>query len=101
VKKIVQRVSFLAFLIVAPTTALALPFKPDPQSFQRYVNAVKWGDGSKVKFENLHDCYQTSDGTSYMCTKGYATITNPMGTRVCELAVVWPKHFSTQNCRYK
>jgi hypothetical protein len=113
VKKIVQRVSLLAFLIGAPTAVFAYPFKLESQSFQNYMNTRKWNDGSKVYFQNLNSCRQTEiygdvvAYNGYICDSGYVTISNPKGTRVCDITEILynfekgRSSFKTSGCRYK
>ena len=36
--------------------AWALPFGSSPQSFQQYVNSIKWRGGANLYFENLYSC---------------------------------------------
>jgi hypothetical protein len=98
-------------LIAAPTCVYAAPFNPNPTSFLQYMNSVRWKDGSKVYFQNLHDCVINPDIPVhwYFCNRGYATITNPMGTKVCSLTdISWRNilgtgvvNYTTGSCRYK
>ena len=39
--------------------ALALPFNPNPSSFQHYANSVGWGGGESVSFSQLYSCKPT------------------------------------------
>lgn len=77
------------------------------------MNSASWNDGSKIYFQNLNSCNFVAvaiDPTEYVCTDGYATITNPMGTKVCKLNFVSyagrNKTYAYQinnkvSCRYK
>jgi hypothetical protein len=66
------------------------------------MNTVRWRSGDKVYFQNLTSC--TDWGKMYSCA-GYATITSPMGTKVCEApSVRWGEgnyDYMTEKCRYK
>ena len=72
------------------------------------MNTVKWNDGSKVSFQNLNSCMDTGAKPDYwyVCKSGYATISNPMGTKICDLTIIqWNKlfgiNYTTGSCRYK
>jgi hypothetical protein len=105
VKEIIKQVLLATCVIGAPTCVYALPFQPNPQSFQNYINAMRWDDGSKIYFQNINNCIDSSNTDFYICSGGFATISNPMGTKICNLQKVafqerrvW---YSTGNCRYK
>lgn len=108
-KGIIKQVLLATCLIGAPTSVYALPFQPNPQSFQNYMNTIKWDDGSKITFQNLNNCRIVSiDGDGgYVCSSGFSTISNPMGTRVCSLDFVAydpatrRSNFNKTSCRYK
>ena len=110
-KGIIKQVLLATCVIGAPTCVFAYPFNPDPQSFQKYMNAVKWNDGSKVFFQNINRCSSLSYGNNdkgwYYCTGGYATITNPMGTKICDLkdasylVATNSIAYTPNQCRYK
>jgi hypothetical protein len=101
-------------LAMVPRNTLAAPFKLDPQSFQRYANSLKWEDGSKLNFQFGECRYEQLRGNYgalvdwhvYTC-KGFVTISNPMGSRVCSLKVAdWDTKFRKFRyvidvCRYK
>jgi len=89
--------------------AHALPFQPNPDAFARYMNSVKWKSGTKVTFSNLSDCQHmkfTEGREGYNCWLGYATISDPMGTKVCEVRTVYAPYnrdisYETKSCRWK
>lgn len=105
-KTLIKQVLLATCLIGAPSCVFAYPFNPNPQSFQNYLNAVKWKNGSKVYFNNLNECRDAGmSGTYYNC-RGFVTISDPMGTKICELgSVVWNLgghiRYTTRQCRYK
>jgi hypothetical protein len=105
-KGIIKQILLATCLIGAPTSVFAYPFNPNPQSFQDYMNAVKWTDGSRVIFQNLNACMDFGNDTYYGCQGGYATVSNPLGTQVCSLtSVIFHRwigvKYTTGNCRYK
>jgi len=117
-KKIIKQVLLATCVIGAPTSVFALPFNPDPQSLQNYMNAVRWSDGSTAKFQNLGGCsFSHADGVSNyfdagVCTTGFVTISSPMGTRICTVTNAGYGRFiqnkdsggvsyKTGECRYK
>ena len=72
------------------------------------MNAVRWDDGSKVSFQNINSCTSLNNNTYYYCVSGYATITNPMGSKVCNLKDVHyvamdinRGGYTPNQCRYK
>jgi hypothetical protein len=107
VKGIIKQVLLATCVIGAPTSVFAYPFNPNPQSFQNYMNTRNWSDGSKVYFQNLNTCREYGAyNKSYECKSGYATITNPKGTQVCDITYVgyvvgMPYSYGTSGCRYK
>lgn len=104
-KGIIKQILLATCVIGAPTCVYALPFNPNPQSFQSYANTVRWDDGSRISFQNLNNCEEKPDMKLYACNNGYATIANPMGTKVCDLKTVgwWDNKiiYETRTCRYK
>jgi hypothetical protein len=105
-KGIIKQVLLATCLIGAPTCVYALPFHQNPQSFQNYMNTRNWSDGSRVIFQNLNRC--GGGGIVYGCDDGFATISNPMGTKVCNVVVMYYAQNGTYNyypypnkCRYK
>lgn len=87
--------AFVLALALNTTPAKAYPFKLDPSSFEEFMNTIEWESGSTVQFTNLQDCEESSSDEIryYKCKSGFARITNPQGTRVCELrppeGLVW------------
>jgi hypothetical protein len=106
-KGIIKQVLLATCVIGAPTCVFAYPFNPNPQSFQNYMNTVKWENGSKVYFQNMGNCWENTINphNHYYNCKGFATITNPTGTKVCEVSVSFYKTgdagFKKKECRYK
>lgn len=120
-------VGVAAAVIANASASFAYPFQPDPASFARYLNSIKWDDGSRNYFQNLHNCMantqektladlarswnnplaETPTYESYLCLSGYVTITNPQGTKVCQLTgATWDSksrraNFSYSACRYR
>jgi hypothetical protein len=84
--------AFYAFIasivtLIAASSANALPFNPNPSSFENWLNAknIPWENGAqKIKFSYLGGCLETNVG-HYFCTQGYARISDPLGTRTCQL----------------
>jgi hypothetical protein len=122
VKGIIKQILLATCVIGAPTCVFAYPFYLNPQSFQEYMSSISWEDGSRVKFQNLNSCteypqragytdvfYNPPFPGAYTCTGGYATISNPMGTKTCELGYIEyrnqinPKSYTyrTGRCRYQ
>jgi hypothetical protein len=109
VKGIIKQILLTTCVIGATTyEALGAPFNFNPQSFQNYMNTVKWDDGSKASFQNLNTCVKWGEAPdfAYRCFSGYATISNPMGTTICKLTTVYWNPllgigYATKNCRYK
>jgi hypothetical protein len=120
VKGIIKQILLATCLIGATTCeALAAPFHFNPQSFQDYLNSIRWDDGSQNKFQNLTNCNGVESGNmpSYYCRGGYVYSSSPMGNRVCRVdSVMWspgmfqittlfggksssPVQFSTGECR--
>jgi len=116
-KQVIKSLLFAFCVIGAPNNVYAYPFQPNPASFQKYMNTVKWSPGNKVKFQDLDGCEEQKpiigfvphkvriDG-KYRCTGGFVTWTNPQGTRVCE--VTWVSFddrnrykFEVESCRWK
>lgn len=128
-KKLLKMIFVATCVIGAPTFANAYPFLPDPNSFQNYMNTRSWASGSKVIFQNLNTCIdstrpddfngepiiksavkmQVAWGAphSYGCYGGFATINDPTGTKVCSITQVEYitsgkySYRDTGNCRYK
>jgi hypothetical protein len=120
-KTLIKQFLFATCLIGATSSeALSAPFHFNPQSFQNYLNSIRWDDGSKNRFQNLANCIYDNylDNTSYRCTAGYVYSSSPMGNRVCTLTLVmWsprlfalagnlggpssPVQFATSECRYR
>ena len=70
------------------------------------MNTRNWSDGSRITFQNLTNCGGGSQVFgAYYCLSGFATISNPMGTKVCEANVSYyydtTYKYITANCRYK
>ena len=107
-KGIIKKILLTICVIGAPTSVFALPFLPDPQSLQNYMNAVRWNDGSKATFQNLGGC-NFVQGEPYrdvgLCFAGFVTISNPMGSKICSITRVGYQFgqivYETGNCRYK
>lgn len=78
------------------SNALAYPFQPDPQSFAKYLNQLKWSDGSKNYFQNLNVCEHRDNGQTFMCHDGYVTNTSPLGKLTCRL---WSVDYSSETGR--
>ena len=117
-KGIIKQVLLATCVIGAPTCVYALPFNPNPQSLQSYMNAMRWNDGSKATFQNLGGCtFFPADGVNTFidaggCTVGFVTISNPMGTKTCSITNVGYYRnvdlkgsgeisYTTKHCRYK
>lgn len=120
-KALIKQFLFATCLIGATTgEALAAPFHFNPQSFQNYLNSIRWNDGSSNKFQNLADCRGDTNpnNPSYICHTGYVYTSSPMGNKVCSLRqVMWypvgfqligqfggsasPVQFATSSCRYR
>ncbi len=84
-KRIIKNALLAICVIGAPTSVYALPFREDPQSFQNYLNQViKWDDGSKMYYQNLHQCSSYYTG-GYYCDAGFVKVSNPMGVKVCRI----------------
>ena len=122
VKRIIKQILLATCVIGTPTCVNAFPFREDPQSFQNYMNNMRWNDGSNVVFQNLGVCNfytslrQGGTGPDYnydhaSCGSGFVTISNPMGRKICQLSSVrYSKdvrtgaietNFQPGNCRYK
>lgn len=120
-KGIIKKVLLATCVIGTSTCANAFPFREDPQSFQNYMNTMRWDDGSKVVFQNLGSCFfRTStrkggrgdmDYDNAGCSGGFITISNPLGIKICELRFAYysknintnaiKTHYQPGNCRYK
>jgi len=91
-----------------------LPFPNTPRGVQDYANQLNWGAGKKVVFSNVGgDSFWTPPCQimgRLQCGGGYVEITDPLGTKVCQLrtdigitfdlgrAVM---DFTTKECVYK
>jgi len=109
-KQVIKSLLFAFCVIGAPTYVYALPFQMNPQSFQNYMNTLKWSPGNKVRFQDLSDCNDVVWGKFYLCESGFVTWTNPQGTRICEVYTTYyyaPDHtsnrakFEAKGCRWK
>jgi hypothetical protein len=121
-KTLIKHILFATCLIGATSSeALSAPFHFNPQSFQDYLNSIRWNDGSSNKFQNLADCRGDANPNtpSYACSTGYVYTSSPMGNKVCTLQhVIWhpvafaligqfgggsssPIQFTTSACRYR
>lgn len=116
-KGIIKQILLATCVIGAPTCVFAFPFQPNPQSFQSYMNTVRWEDGSKTTFQNIGGCeFYPASNSRYsdtaVCRAGFVTISNPMGTKICNLTIArYIKgiydtsgkyaNFTYGNCRYK
>ena len=112
-KQVIKSLLFAFCVIGAPTNVYAYPFQPNPASFQKYMNTVKWSPGNKVRFQDLSDCNDVVWGKFYLCESGFVTWTNPKGTRVCDVKIVSfrdqklersptdPVYFDVTGCRWK
>ena len=78
-------IAVVVSLSLMPTRASALPFKPDKQSFNRYLNQLTWKDGKRREFRDLGGCQKGGWLADYSCTSGYVKISSPMGTELCEI----------------
>ena len=70
--------------------AMALPFHSNAAAFQQYLNTRPWGSGKKVVFSHLSDCMHpqaviVGGGRFFHFNRGYVKITDPVGTKNCEL----------------
>ena len=86
-----------------------------PESLQATLNSAEWQDpASSYRFSYLHECNtltrrvtpNVSNPIGFYCLGGYVEVTNPQGTRVCEVnsAGDWldgGPGFSAKNCRWK
>lgn len=75
-------------LALVPAAGWAAPFKFTPASFQQWLNANpdRWQEGRRVTFSNLSGCsLSNSYPEQFTCSRGFAKITDPMGSRVCRL----------------
>lgn len=81
----------VALALLAPAAGWAAPFKFTPADFQQWLNANpgRWQEGRRVIFSNLSGCAagQMYPNT-FTCYRGFARITDPMGSRVCRLREV-------------
>jgi len=64
--------------------ARAYPFHPNPESFVKYMNTIKWQDGNKRQFFQPSGCGRAIPN-SYICKKVYVKQTSPMGRQLCEI----------------
>ncbi len=84
-----------------------MPFKPDPVSFAKYMSQLKWNNGTRVKFENLSQCFYHQQAGGYGCDSGFATISDPRGTQICKARVLYAPYnpggisYETSSCRWK
>ncbi len=88
--------------------ANALPFMPNRESFVKWANSRTWDDGSVVYFQPSTKCiFPNNPLVGAECIEGFVTITNPMGTKVCELdsMVYWVSfrglRYKVKNCRFR
>ena len=75
-------------LVTSSLTAYAwegkpAPFQLSPAGFAKYLNTLSWEDGKRRKFSNLNGCKEIL--SMYACKYGYVSISDPMGSRFCEL----------------
>ena len=93
-----------------------LPFRPTTaKSFQNWINKIEWGPRN-LKFSYIGTgggC--TNDHDWFHCKGGYLKISDPMGTKVCEVDSVFylrPEHngvlgspnkvkYYTSSCRWQ
>ena len=69
------------------------PFPNTAKGVQDYANKQSWGSKKKVAFTDVGDnsiyktpCYANSYNEVVYCGGGYVKITDPLGTRICELS---------------
>ena len=118
VKRIIKQILLATCVIGTPTCVNAFPFREDPQSFQNYMNNMRWNDGSNVVFQNLGVCNfytslrQGGTGPDYNYDHASCGISSPIGTKICSITKVGYARFvqvkgsggvayETGNCRYK
>ena len=100
-----------------------LPFTNTPRGVQEYANNYNWGARKTVVFSDvescyLHDMYYGYDSVQkksiykdyVSCRGGYVEITDPLGSKICELnkgigGITWSgdsqenmMNYSTQRC---
>jgi len=74
------------------STAVSMPFSPDPKSFGGYLSYTNWGDPSlTIRFEHLGNCtYDYSYGVeTYSCKTGYAVISDAYSKQKCRIQAVY------------
>ncbi len=73
------------------TGGLQLPFVNTPKGIQDYANSANWGSRKKLIFSEVGDSggctYDEGGGGRIRCEGGYVKISDPLETKVCELAV--------------
>ena len=99
---------FKAFGIVAVIACLhagtatantsVFPFEPNQQSYINYLNNnLEWDDGKKRVFTGLGGCKHYSnrffDAEIYYCNYGYVKVTDPLGSKLCELQKLDSREF--------
>lgn len=88
------------------------PFKENAQSYQSYLNKLKWDSGTRVTFQNLRICSRDLNDKGYSCTAGFVTIADPQGVKVCKVRYVVTNvkgdppyrgrtNYHTESCRWK
>lgn len=95
---------FASFLIVGSLAgglsarSQSFPFSPNSKSYTQYLNSLQWRDGKVRKFFGLVGCEDwTGDYTPlrFGCRKGYVKITDPLGSRSCEISKGTPVNDAT------
>jgi hypothetical protein len=88
--------------------AYALPFNKDVQSFQRYLNQLRWSDGIKREFFRLSSCGYKDLRTDlpiiyeevYKCNYGFLKIYDPRGIEICKLTFTWENGDAVRYTKY-
>ena len=87
-----------------------LPFPKTPRGIQEYANQQNWGSRVKVTFSDIGDrsvlntpCWHMPNVKEIWCGGGYAEITDPLGTKVCELDKMFglEYNYKTKRMAYK
>ena len=95
-------VACLAGSVLYSGVASAFPFKPNPQSFQNYLNSIKWNDGIKREYSNFANCdFNQLSNTEFARCSGYRKTYSPQGVEVCSVVQLLTNYLSPSNIIHK
>jgi len=71
--------------VILGSNAYALPYNKNPQSFTHWFNAAYWsGGGRTVRLTYPHNCSFSTVSNEESSCKGFISVSDPTGSRVCE-----------------